>query len=299
MLEQSAPTQKTYVPKAESPRSSSQVLADEPLVIIEPGKGWVASDLRGLWACRELLANLTWRDLRVRYKQTILGVLWVIMQPVLSTVIFTIFLGRLARIPSGTVPYMVFAYAGLLLWTFFSGAVSVTSNSLVANAHIITKVYFPMVIIPVAAVAARLVDFVIGFVLLAVLMIYYRVPIGLNIIALPLFVALITLLCLGFGMLTSAWNVKYRDIGLMLPLAVQLLMYVSPVVYPLSFVPEKWRWIFSLNPLSGIMEGFRTSLFGGAFNWWAIGASAIITIGLLAYALRAFGRMGKQFADIV
>jgi lipopolysaccharide transport system permease protein len=259
----------------------------------------VALRPRELWAYRELLYFLVWRDLKVRYKQAVLGALWVVMQPLLMTVVFTIFLGKLARVPSGGVPYALFVYSGLLAWTFFSGAVLTSGNSLVGNAHLITKVYFPRIIIPVAAVGARLVDFAVSFLILAGMMIYYGVGVTWKTAMLPVFVLLVTALSLGVGMLASALNVKYRDVGVALPVLVQLWMFASPVVYPLELVPEGWQKVYALNPAVGIIMGFRASLLGENFDWTTLAISTVITLSLLVYSAYTFRRMEKDFADIV
>ena len=278
---------------------SSGNLPDEPLVIIQPNKTWSAVELRDLWAFRELLYFLTWRDVKVRYKQTGLGIAWAILQPVLTMLIFTIFFGRLAGVPSDNIPYPIFAYAGLLPWTFFANAISNSGNSLVGSANLITKVYFPRIIIPGAAVAAGLVDFAIALVILIALMFFYGIGLTWNIVMFPVAVVLTTLLALGVGMWLSALNVKYRDIKFALPFLIQLWMFVSPVIYPSSFLPEKFRWLFSLNPLTGIIETYRSSLFGRPFNWTALAISAVVTLAALIYSSYTFRRMEKSFADIV
>src|SRR5207302_795207 len=221
-------------------------LAAPPMIVIEPTGAWAALKLGEIWAYRELLYFLVWRDVKVRYKQTVLGVLWVIMQPLLMTIVFTIFLGKLARVPSGNTPYALLVYTGLLPWTFFSAGVTNAGNSLVGSAHLITKVYFPRMIIPLAAIGARLVDFAIAFVILGGMMVYYRAAITPKLVMLPLFVLLLTFLALAIGMLSSAWNVKYRDVSVVLPVVVQLLMFISPIVYSLDLVPQRWRAIYSL-----------------------------------------------------
>jgi lipopolysaccharide transport system permease protein len=235
----------------------------------------------------------------VRYKQTTLGIAWAIIQPLLTMLIFTLFFGRLAGVPSDNIPYPIFAYAGLLPWTFFANAISNSGNSLVGSANLITKVYFPRMIIPGAAVAAGLVDFAIAFVIMGLLMIYYGVMITWSILLFPLMVLLTTLLALGVGMWLSALNVKYRDVRFALPFLIQLWMFVSPVIYPTSFLPAKLRWVLSLNPMTGIIEGYRSSLFGRPFNWIALALSAAITLVLLVYSSYAFRRMERSFADIV
>lgn len=268
-------------------------------MVIEPNSSRFAINLRDLWVYRELLYLLAWRDVKVRYKQTLFGVAWVILQPLITTLIFTVILGRLAQIPSDNIPYPLFAYTGLLAWTFFSGAVTNTSGSLVGNANLITKVYFPRVIIPGAAIGARLVDLAIGFVIMAGMMTYYSVAPTWHLILLPLPVALLIILSMALGTWMSALNVKYRDIGAILPTLIQLGMYVSPVVYPLSLVPKRWQWLYLLNPLTGIIKAFRASLLGQALEWQSLAASAAVTFALLVYSAFVFRRMEKQFADIV
>jgi lipopolysaccharide transport system permease protein len=272
---------------------------DQPLVTIEPIRGWVALHLRDLWAYRELLYFLTWRDVKVRYKQTVLGAAWAIIQPLFTMLIFTLFFGKLAGLPSDGIPYPLFAYAGLLPWMFFSNAVTSSGNSLVGSANLITKVYFPRMIIPGAAVGAGLVDFAIAFVLLVGLMIYYGVQVTWTILLLPVLVILVTLLALGVGMWMSAMNVKYRDIRYALPFLIQLWMFGSPIIYPLSMVPEQWRWLMALNPLTGIIEGFRSSLFGRPLDWSILAISTGVTLAVLIYSAYTFRRMERTFADVV
>lgn len=291
------PVRKSQLQNQQAP--SAPLLPEEPLVIIEPNKAWGALDLRDLWAFRELLYFLTWRDVKVRYKQTELGIAWAIIQPLFTMLVFTLFFGRLAGIPSDNVPYPLFAYAGLLAWSFFANAITNSGNSLVGSANLITKVYFPRMIIPGAAVVAGLVDFAVAFVILVLLMIYYGVMISWSILMFPVVVLLTTLLALGMGMWLSALNVKYRDVRFALPFLIQLWMFISPVIYPTSFLPEKFRWFLSLNPMTGIIEGYRSSLFGRPFNWIALALSAVITLAVLTYASYSFRRMEKSFADIV
>ncbi|MCU1268247.1 MAG: Transport permease protein [Acidobacteria bacterium] len=279
--------------------SLNRNLPDQPLVIIKPGKSWGAVDFHDLWAFRDLLYFLTWRDVKVRYKQTLLGVAWAIIQPLFTMLIFTLFFGRLAGVPSDNIPYPVFAYAGLLPWTFFANAISNSGNSLVGSANLITKVYFPRMIIPAAAIAAGLVDLAVSFIVLIPLMIYYGINVTWSALMFPVVVLLTALLALGVGMWLSALNVKYRDVRFALPFIVQLWMFVSPVIYPTSFLPRRFRWLLTLNPMTGIIEGYRSSLFGRAFNWSALAISAAITLALLVYASYAFHRMEKDFADII
>jgi len=277
----------------------ARALPEHPLVTIRPSGKWVALNLRDLWAYRELLYFLMWRDVKVRYKQTVFGAAWAIMQPLFTMLIFTLFFGTLAGLPSDNLPYPIFAYAGLLPWTFFSHAVISSSNSVVGSANLITKVYFPRLIIPSAAVGAALVDFAIAFVILIGLMVYYGVAVTWSIVMLPVLILLTTLLALGVGMWLSALNVKYRDIRYALPFVIQLWMFVTPIIYPSSLVPEKWRWMLALNPLTGIIEGYRAALLGREFDWTALGISTVIMLVLLVYAAFTFRRMEKSFADLV
>ncbi|HEX8845570.1 MAG TPA: ABC transporter permease [Pyrinomonadaceae bacterium] len=275
------------------------VLPEEPLVKIRPGNSLTKIEFGELWAHRELLYFMMWRDLKVRYRQTILGASWVILQPLLLTLVFAIFLGKLVKVPSDGVPYPIFAYAGLLLWMFLSNAVLSSSYSLVVNAHIITKVYFSRLLIPGAAVGVRLLDLIIASLILVALMFYYGVTLTWSILMLPVFVIQITALALGVGIWTSALNVRYRDVGTMLPILLQLWMFVSPIIYPSSIVPERWRSLYFLNPLAGTVEGFRASLLGLPFDWRSIVISTAITLALLVCSIYAFRRMEESFADDV
>jgi lipopolysaccharide transport system permease protein len=284
------------------PDPEAQFLPNEPLITIERSRSWSPVNLREIWEYRELLFFLTWRDVKVRYKQTMLGVLWVILQPLVTMLIFTLFFGRLAGLDAktGGIPYPIFAFAGLLPWMFFSNAVINSSNSLVGSVHLITKIYFPRMIIPTAAVAAGLLDFALGFVILTILMMHYGVGITSSLILLPGLVILLTLLALGVGMFLSALHVKYRDIRHALPFLIQLWMFASPVIYPTTLVPERWRWVLALNPLTGIIEGFRVALLGGKpIEWNLLAISAAVTVILLIYSALAFKRMEKSFADVI
>ncbi len=274
-------------------------LPEKPLVVIEPSKGWVPVNFRDLWHYRDLLYILTMRDIKVRYKQTLLGAAWAIIQPLFTMLIFTLLFGRLAGMPSDGIPYPIFAYAGLLPWTFFSNAVTNSGNSLVGNSNLITKVYFPRMIIPMASVGSGLVDFAIAFGLLVVLMFYYGVGLTLSILMLPVLIVLTSFLAMGIGMWMSALNVKYRDIRHALPFLIQLGLFISPIIYPPTIVPEKWRWLLLFNPMTGIIEGYRSAIFGRSFDWLALGISALITIAILFYATFMFKRMEKSFADII
>ncbi len=276
-------------------------LPEEPLVRIQPSKSWVALNLRDLWSYRELLYFLAWRDVKVRYKQTALGVAWALLQPLLTMLISTLIFGRLGGFGArtGGIPYPIFVFAGLLPWTFFANAITTSGNSLVGSANLITKVYFPRMIIPGAAVAAGLVDFFIAFVLLIGLLLYYQMTLTWNLLLFPVLVFFTALLATGVGMWLSALNVKYRDVRFALPFIVQLWMFVSPVFYPSNLLPDKYRWAFALNPLTGIIEAYRSSLFGRPTDWTALGVSALLTICILVYGSYSFRRMEKTFADIV
>jgi lipopolysaccharide transport system permease protein len=274
-------------------------LPDKPLVTIQPSNPWVPLNIRDIWAFRELLAFLTWRDIKVRYKQTVLGAAWAIIQPLFTTLIFTLLFGRLAGIPSDGVPYPLFAYAGLLPWTFFSNAVSNSGNSLVGSANLITKVYFPRMIIPGAAVAAGLVDLAFAFLILVGMFIYYGVHMTWQLLMLPVLIIVLSLLAFAVGMWMSALNVKYRDIRYALPFLIQLWMFVSPVIYPSSMIHGKLRMLFDINPVTGLIENFRASLFGQPFNLRSLALSAVITLALLVFSAFTFRRMEKSFADII
>jgi homopolymeric O-antigen transport system permease protein len=269
-----------------------------PFILIE-AESRVRFDLRQLWVYRELLYFLIWRDIKIRYKQTLLGASWAIIQPLFAMLLFTLFFGRLARIPSDGVPYPLFAYAGLLPWTFFANALTNSGNSLVGSSSLITKVYFPRVIIPGAAVLAGLLDFGIAFLLLIPMLIYYRIAVTWNLLLLPVFICLVTLLALGVGMWLSALNVRYRDIRYALPFLIQLWLFASPVIYPMSMMPERWRWVLALNPMTGIIEGFRASLFGGKLDALTTLTSAVLTIAILVLSFLAFQRVEDSFADVV
>lgn len=283
--------------KPQTPHLSN--LPDEPLVTIKPSGSLVPLDLRHLWSYRELLYFLIWRDLKIRYKQTVLGVAWTVMHPLLMTLVFTIFLGKVARVPSDNIPYSLFVFAGLIPWTLFASAITSSGDSLIRSANLITKVYFPRMIIPIAAIGARLVDFAVSFAVLLALMAYYGVRLSSGILMLPVLVLLLLLLALGVGLMASSLNVKYRDIGVALPVLIQLWMFASPVVYPTSLVPAKWRPFYVLNPLTGVIEGFRSALFGLPFDWFALVISTAVALILLVCSAYFFRSLEKSFADTV
>jgi lipopolysaccharide transport system permease protein len=274
-------------------------LPERPLVSIRAGGRPAPVDLKSLWAYRELFYFLTWRDVKVKYKQTALGAAWAVIQPLFTVIIFSIFFAKLAGMPSDGVPYPLFAYAAVLPWIFFSNAVTKSGASLVGSANLITKVYFPRMIIPAAAVAAGLIDLAVAFGILAVLMIYYAVGMTWGLLMVPALIVVTALLAVAVGMWASALDVRYRDVRHALPFAIQLTMFVTPIIYPASVVPERWRWAFNLNPLTGIIEGYRAALFGRPFDWAALASSVAITLALLFYAAYYFKRVERTFADVI
>lgn len=271
-------------------------LPEKPIVVIEPSRAWVAVNLRDLWNYRDLLYILTMRDIKVRYKQTALGAAWAIIQPLFTMLIFTIFFGRLAGMPSDGLPYPVFAFAGLLPWIFFSNAVTNSGNSLVGNSNLITKVYFPRMVIPIASVASGLIDLAIAFGLLILMMFYYGIGFSVNILMIPFLILLFSLLAVGVGMWMSALNVKYRDIRYALPFLIQLGMFASGIITP---IPDNWRWLTALNPVAALIEAFRAACFGKPFDWLSIGIAAAITFIILILSAYNFRKMERSFADVI
>lgn len=272
-------------------------LPDKPLVVGEPHTSWAPLNLGELWAHRELLYFLTWRDIKVRYKQTLLGAMWVIFQPLLTMLVFTFFFGKLVGAPEG-MPYPLFAYTGLLPWTFFANAVSNSSNSLVNNYNLITKVYFPRTILPLAAVAAGLLDLAITSLILMIMTFYYGIRPTWSMLLLPVFIMLTMLLALGLGLCVSALGAKYRDVRHALPFLLYLWMFSSPIIYPSSVI-GKWRWALNFNPMTGIINGFRSALVGRSFDWPAIAISTAIVLVTLICSAYAFRRIEKTFADLI
>ena len=269
-------------------------------LIIRPTSGWVPLDLRAIWEYRELLYFLTWRDIKVRYKQTALGVAWAVIQPVLIMVVFSIFFGRLAKVPSDGLPYPIFTFCALLPWQLFAHALTESSNSLVANEKLITKVYFPRLVIPLSAVLAGLVDFVCAFFVLLGMMFYYGIVPTSAVWTLPLFVLLAVATALAVGLWLSALNVEYRDVRYTIPFIAQFWLFISPVAYPSSLVPEQWRLLYALNPMVGVVEGFRWALLGKAEGPGPmLAVSVAVVVFLLVGGLYYFRRMEKSFADVV
>lgn len=269
----------------------------EPFIKIRPGRSELTRELREAWSHRELLYFLVWRDLKVRYRQTFLGVTWVILQPTLMTLVFTVFLSKLGRFSPGGVPYPLFAYAGLLPWMFFSNSVSAASASLISNSYIITKVYFPRLIIPAAMVGVRLVDFLVAWVVLIGLMIYYGVGLSRSLLLLPGLIILTALFTFAISAWFSALHVKYRDLGTLLPVLIQLWMFASPIIYPSNLVPDNLRSVYSLNPLVGIVEGFRAAFLGLPLDWKPIAIACGATILLLGYGVHVYYRWEDKLID--
>jgi lipopolysaccharide transport system permease protein len=271
-----------------------------PVLKIRPPKGWASLGLSELWEYRELLYFLVWRDVKVRYKQTALGAAWAVIQPFFMMVVFSLFFGKLGGIPSDGLPYPVFAYCALLPWQLFAHALSESSNSLVANERLITKVYFPRLIVPISAVLGGLVDFCIAFVILLGLMAFYGIAPTLMVVALPLFLLLAVMTALGVGLWLSALNVQYRDVRYTIGFLTQFWLFATPVAYPSSLVPAQWRWLYGLNPMAGVVEGFRWALLGKSEGPGALLAVSIVAVFvILVGGLYYFRRMEQTFADVV
>jgi lipopolysaccharide transport system permease protein len=271
----------------------------EHITQIRPGSGWRALDLRELWAYRELLLVLTMRDIKVRYKQTVLGAAWAILQPFMTMIVFTIFFGHLAKMPSDGYPYPVFVYSALLPWIFFANSITSSSNSLIGSAQLISKVYFPRLIIPLSAIGVGVVDFVIASGILLAMMLYYGVGWSLNLLMAPVVLLAIAFVALGAGTCLSALTVAFRDFRYVVPFMVQLWMFVTPVVYPATLVPTQWRWLLYLNPMSGLVEGSRAIFLGRAFDLFGLAVSATMAMCLFIAGVAYFGRVERRFADII
>ena len=270
-----------------------------PVRVFRRRRGWVALDWRELWEYRELLFFLTWRDVKIRYKQTVLGAAWAVLQPALSMVIFTLIFGRLAKLPSDGAPYPIFVYAGLLPWTFFANAVTTSANSLVNSSNLITKVYFPRVIVPLAAVGAGLVDLAVAFMLVAVLLVWYHIPLTPMFLLLPAVIAGTIVAAVGVGTVLSALTVTYRDFRYVVPFTVQLWLYATPVMYAASVVPTRWRTAYALNPMAGLTDAFRAAILGRTPIWPMVGVSTASAIVILVVGLAYFQRVERRFVDIV
>ena len=271
-----------------------------PVTVIEPSKGWVALKLRELWEYRELAYFLTWRDIKVRYKQTALGASWAIIQPFFTMVVFSLFFGKLAKMPSDGIPYPVFSYAALVPWTFFANGLSQASNSLVGSANLIKKVYFPRLAVPIATVLSGVVDLALAFVVLIAMMLWFGIVPTANIVWLPFFLLLALVTSLGVGLWLSAMNVQFRDVRYVVPFLTQFWMFATPIAYPSSLLSEPWRTLYGLNPMTGVVEGFRWALLGsGNAPGPIIVLSSLAAVAILVSGTYYFRRMEKNFADVV
>ncbi len=269
-------------------------------VTIRPSRGWIPINFRELIEYHELLYFLAWRDIKVRYKQTILGIAWAIIQPFFTMVIFSLFFGKLAKIPSDDIPYPIFSYAGLVPWTFFANAITAASNSLVRSAHLIEKVYFPRLVVPIAALLAGVIDFILAFIVLLGMMFYFGIAPTWNVVWLPLLLLLALVTALGVGLWFTAMNVQFRDVQYAVPFLLQAWMYTTPIVYPSSLLEEPWRTLYGINPMVGVIEGFRWALLGTDTKPGPIVlVSVLVAIVLLVSGAYYFRRMEKTFADIV
>jgi len=281
-----------------SPQPSAN--SDPPVVYIRPSRGWVTIKVREIWAYRELLYFLIWRDVKVRYKQTVLGTAWAIIQPFFTMLVFSLFFGKLAKVPSDGLPYPLFAYAALVPWTFFANGLTQSSNSLVGSANLITKVYFPRLVIPLSSILSSTIDFVLAFLVLLGMMIYYGIAPTSQFVWLPLFFLLSMVTALGVGMWLSAMNVQFRDVRYAVPFLTQLWMFSTPVAYPSSLLSEPWRTIYSLNPMVGVVEGFRWALLRTTTAAGPMVAiSSLVSLIVLVGGAFYFRRMERGFADVV
>ena len=288
-------------PKYSSPAGSlhEHYFGKKHLTVIEPVSGWRSLDLKELWAYRELLWVLTTRDVKVRYKQTVLGAGWAIIQPVMTMVVFSIIFGGFAKLPSDGLPYPVFVYAGLLPWTFFANSLTRAGSSVIGSAHLVSKIYFPRLIIPLSSAGAGIVDLACSTGVLLLIMLYFGVEWSLNLLAAPVLLILVVFMALGVGTFVSALNVAYRDFGFLTPFLVQLWMFATPVIYPASLVPDKWHWLLYLNPMAGIIGGFRSAFLGKPFDLWPIGLSLFMAVVLFVTGVLYFERVERRFADII
>jgi lipopolysaccharide transport system permease protein len=286
--------------EATSGKPQEETSPRSPLFVVTPSRGWSLPQFASLWEYRELLYFLIWRDVKVRYKQTALGILWAVLQPFMTMVVFTIFFGALGQFPSDGVPYPIFAYTALLPWQLFAGSLAASGNSLVGNQQLITKVYFPRLIVPVSAVLVGLVDFALSFVILLAMMAYYGIYPTAAVLSLPCFVLLAVATALAVGLWLATLNVQYRDVQYTIPFLTQFWLFITPIAYPSSMVPEQWRTLYSLNPMVGVVDGFRWALLGQTTKPDAtIFLSILVTGVLLLSGLYYFRRMETTFADVV
>ena len=273
---------------------------DAPVLVIRPRRGWISLGLDEVWQYRELLYFLTWRDIKVRYKQTVLGVLWAILQPISTMIVFSLFFGGLAKIPSDGVPYPIFSFAALVPWTFFANALSQSSNSLVGSSSLLRKIYFPRLVIPVSSVLAGVVDFVLAFLVLLGMMVFFGIVPTANVVFLPPLLLLSGSTALGVGLWFSAMNVQFRDVRYTTPFLTQIWLFATPIAYPSSLLDEKWQLVYGLNPMVGVVEGFRWALLGTeTAPGPMIAVSSVASLVLLVSGAFYFRRMERTFADIV
>jgi lipopolysaccharide transport system permease protein len=301
-VNQSLTSQKQNSPPSDLPENTAITAAlagSETEIVIKSSAAWFDLDFLNLWAYRELLYFLALRDIKLRYKQTFLGIAWVLLQPVATTLIFTIIFTRIGQTEAAGVAYALFAFSGFALWTFIGSAVTSASNSLINNTSLVTKTFFPRLLVPIAAITAHLLDLLLGLLALTAAMLYFPVALSWRILLAPLFVLQILILTVGVGILLAALNVRFRDIKQLLPFALQLWLFLTPVFYSLELLPEKLVWIWKLNPLTGALEAFRASLFGRDFDAAGIAVSAALTIFVFALALFVFRQMEDSFADVI
>lgn len=281
-------------------RTKPENLEREPILVIQPKRHLLSLDLKGIWEYRELLYFLIWRDLKVRYRQSAIGVGWVILQPLMTMVVFSAVFGKFVGVPSDGLPYPIFIFSALLPWNLFASSLSRGSTSVVNNAQLVSKIYFPRLILPLSGVLAPMADFGVAFMVLAGMMVWFGISPTVGFFALPAFLVLAILTALAIGLWLSALNVRYRDVAHAVPFLVQIWMFVTPVTYPVSLVPEKWRLLYSLNPMAGIVEGFRWALLGQQSpDFLVIIASAVMMVGLLVSGLVYFRYTERTFADVI
>jgi lipopolysaccharide transport system permease protein len=275
-------------------------MADQGVQIIEPRRGWVPVDFDELWKFRELLYFLAWRDVKVRYKQTAIGVIWAVLQPVLTMVVFTVLFGRFAKMPSDGAPYPIFVYIGLLPWQYFAAVLGQSTSSVVSGSQMITKIYFPRLIMPASTAVAALLDLAIASIILGLMMAYYGVTVSAGILLVPVLILVAMMNAVGFGMWFSALNVRYRDIQYAIPFIIQIWMFVTPVIYPSSLLGERYAWILSLNPMGGVIEAFRPAVLGHLpIPWMSLGISAAVGITVFVCGMFYFRRVERYFADVI
>jgi lipopolysaccharide transport system permease protein len=283
-----------------SPAESTSLAGRAGFTVIKPGRGWFSWGVRELSEYRELLYFLVWREIKVRYKQTVIGAGWAVLQPVMTMAVFSLFFGRLAHMPSGGLPYPIFFYCAVLPWTYFAGALAGATGSLVEHQRIITKIYFPRVLLPLSSVVAGLLDFAIAFVLLVGMIFYYRLTPGAAVLWVPAFLLLAIATAFGAGLWLSALNALYRDVRYVMPFLIQFWMFASPVAYPSSLVPERWRWLYGLNPMAGVIEGFRWAFTGQSRpDGVLLAVSSAAVVVMLVGGLTFFHRVERTIADVV